>query len=108
MRWKGGRKSDNFEDRRGMSSGGKFAIGGVGGIIVLIVGLLLGGDPQQLLQQVQTTGMQSEGPVEVSAEEAALTELVRVVHASTEDVWGAIFRVQGQEFRTNTLVLYRD
>lgn len=109
MRWKGGRQSDNFEDRRGMSSGGKLALGGVGGVIVLIVGLLLGGDPQQLLQQMQNTGMQSPGePVEISAEEAELTELVKVVHASTEDVWQKIFRSQGQEFRPNTLVLYRD
>ena len=108
MRWKGGRQSEHFEDRRGMSSGGKLAIGGVGGIIVLIVGLLLGGDPQQLLQQMQTTAVQSDGPVEISSEEQELTELVRVVHASTEDVWSAIFRTQGREFRANTLVLYRD
>src|SRR5690606_15697942 len=98
MSWKGGRQSEHFEDRRGMSSGGKLAIGGVGGIIVLIVGLLLGGDPQQLLQQMQTTAVQSDGPVEISSEEQELTELVRVVHASTEDVWSAIFRTQGREF----------
>jgi len=108
MRWKGGRQSDNFEDRRGMSSGGKLALGGVGGIIVLIVGLLLGGDPQDILQQLQTTDAPSDEPIEVSAEEQELTELVRVVHASTEDVWQTIFRSQGQEFRSNTLVLYRD
>src|SRR5690606_3411961 len=109
MRWKGGRQSDNFEDRRGMSSGGKLALGGVGGVIVLIIGLLLGGDPQQMLEQLQTTGTQtSEVPVEISAEERELTELVRVVHASTEDVWQTIFRSQGREFRSNTLVLYRD
>lgn len=108
MRWKGGRQSDNFEDRRGMSSGGKLALGGVGGVIVLIIGLLLGGDPQQMLEQLQTGTQTSEGPVEISAEEQELTEFVKVVHASTEDVWRAIFRSQGQEFRSNTLVLYRD
>ena len=109
MRWKGGRQSDNFEDRRGMSSGGKLAIGGVGGVIVLIVGLLLGGNPQDLLQQLQTTGTQSsEGPVEISAEEQELTDFMRVVHTSTDDVWAAIFRDQGQQYRKNTLVLYRD
>ncbi|RQP17142.1 neutral zinc metallopeptidase [Parapedobacter defluvii] len=109
MRWKGGRQSDNFEDRRGMSSGGKLALGGVGGIIVLIVGLLLGGDPQQMLEQLQSTGTQTtEGPVEISAEEQELTELVKVVHASTEDVWQAVLRSEGLQFRPNTLVLYRD
>ncbi len=109
MRWKGGRQSDNFEDRRGMSSGGKLALGGVGGVIVLIIGLLLGGDPQQLLQQMQApdAGV-SAGPVEISAEEQELTDFVRVVHASTEDVWQGVFRAEGQTFRPNTLVLYRD
>lgn len=42
MKWQGGRKSDNFEDRRGMSGGQKLTLGGVGGIIVLIIGFLMG------------------------------------------------------------------
>ena len=39
MRWTDERQSDNIEDRRGMS-GGKIAIGGVGGVIVLLIALL--------------------------------------------------------------------
>lgn len=109
MRWKGSRQSGNFEDRRGMSSGGKLALGGVGGVIVLIIGLLMGGDPQQLLQQMQDPGVQqSEGPVEISPEEAELTEFVRVVLASTEDVWASVARTARLDFRPATLVLYRD
>jgi len=109
MRWKGSRQSGNFEDRRGMSSGGKLALGGVGGVIVLIIGLLMGGDPQQLLQQMQDSGVQqSEGPVEISPEEAELTEFVRVVLASTEDVWASVARTARLDFRPATLVLYRD
>jgi len=109
MRWKGSRQSGNFEDRRGMSSGGKLALGGVGGVIVLIIGLLMGGDPQQLLQQMQAPGVQqSEGPVEISPEEAELTEFVRVVLASTEDVWASVARTARLDFRPATLVLYRD
>lgn len=91
-----------------MSSGGKLALGGVGGIVVLLIGLFLGGDPQQLLQQLQTTDTQTSGPVEISAEEAELTEFVRVVLASTEDVWGTIYATAGEDFRPATLVLYRD
>jgi len=108
MRWKGGRQSDHFEDRRGMSSGGKLALGGVGGVVVLIIGLLLGGDPQQVLEQLQTGTQTAEGPVEISAEEQELTDFVKVVQASTEDVWQAIFRKEGPSFRPNTLVVYRD
>src|SRR3546814_717162 len=109
MDWKGKRRSTNVEDRRGMSSGGKLALGGVGGVVVLIIGLLMGGDPGQLLQQMQTTGVQqTDGPVEISAEEQELTEMVEVVFASTEDVWSAIFASAGSAFDPSTLVFYRD
>ena len=107
MRWKGGRTDGNFQDRRGMSSGGKLALGGVGGIVVIIIGLLLGGDPQQLLQQMQSTGMQqSAGPVEISAEEQELTEFAQVVHTSVGDVWSEIFRSERLPYRQDTLVVY--
>lgn len=109
MEWKGKRRSTNVEDRRGMSSGGKLAIGGIGGVIVLVVGLLMGGDPETLLQQLQGPGMQqSEVPVEISAEEQELTELVEVVFASTEDVWASVFASIRGSYNPCTLVFYRD
>ena len=49
MRWEGQRQSDNVEDRRRMSPRG-MAIGGGGALITLIVGLLLGFDPNQIAQ----------------------------------------------------------
>ena len=53
MKWIGRRQSDNVEDRRGMS-GGKVAIGGgVIGIIVIVINLLMGGDPNAVLNQLQ-------------------------------------------------------
>lgn len=108
MKWQGGKQSGNFEDRRGMSSGGKVAIGGIGGVIVLLIGLFMGGDPGQLLQQFgagqeQTTGQ----PREISAEEQKLTEFSRVVLQSTEDVWSKLFREQAnQDYPTTSLVVY--
>ena len=42
MLWRGQRQSENVEDRRGMS-GGRLAIGGgLGGIVLLVIALLLG------------------------------------------------------------------
>lgn len=108
MKWQGGKQSGNFEDRRGMSSGGKMAIGGIGGVIVLLIGLFMGGDPVQLLQQFgagqeQTTGQ----PREISAEEQKLTEFSRVVLQSTEDVWSKLFKEQAnQDYPTTSLVVY--
>ena len=51
MRWRGERQSENIEDRRGMSRGGMAIGGGLGSIVVLIIALLLGADPRQLLEQ---------------------------------------------------------
>ncbi len=51
MLWKGQRQSDNVEDRRGMSGGGMAIGGGLGGIVLLVIALLLGADPRQLLEQ---------------------------------------------------------
>ncbi len=62
MKWQGGKQSGNFEDRRGMSGGGKIALGGIGGIIVLVIGFLMGGDPSQLLQQAQNMGRKPNSP----------------------------------------------
>ena len=48
MKWQGRRKSDNVEDRRGLS-GGKIAVGGgVIGIIVLLLNLF-GGENAKML-----------------------------------------------------------
>lgn len=50
MRWKGGRRGGNVEDRRGMS-GGKLAGGGIGFVLIaLVVSYFLGIDPQPLLE----------------------------------------------------------
>ena len=50
MLWKGQRQSENVEDRRGMSGGGLAIGGGLGGIVLLVIALLLGADPRQLLE----------------------------------------------------------
>lgn len=52
MLWKDRRQSDNIEDRRGMS-GGRMAIGGgLGSIVLVVLALLLGADPRKLLEQL--------------------------------------------------------
>ena len=108
MRWRGERQSDNVEDRRGMSGGGKIIGGGLGGIVLLVIALLMGADPRQLLEQVQTgepaAGTQSSRPANPQDEE--LVQFVRVVLASTEDYWTAAFRQMGREYRKPKLQLF--
>jgi len=104
MRWKGRRKSSNIDDRRG-GRGKNIAVGGgLGPIVVIVVALIFGGDPGELLNMAtQTSSPQTRN---VSAEEEDLANFVSVVLADTEDVWHKIFQEQGRNYQEPTLVLF--
>ena len=51
MRWRGGRESDNVEDRRGMPGGGMMVGGGLGTLVIILIAVFLGIDPRPLLNQ---------------------------------------------------------
>ena len=106
MRWKGRRGSQNIEDRR-RTSGGAIA-GGVGitGIIIALVVAFMGGDPTEILQQMQVDLSGGGAPIEISAEEQELAEFVSVVLADTEEVWSGTFRDMGMTYRPPKLVLF--
>ncbi|HZN06144.1 MAG TPA: neutral zinc metallopeptidase [Pyrinomonadaceae bacterium] len=109
MRWRGERQSTNIEDRRGIG-GGKIAVGGgLGTIVILILALLFGADPRQLLEQAPSepsSGVQSSRPANL--EEDNLKQFVSVVLAKSEDVWHDVFRQNGREYREPTLVLFTE
>jgi predicted metalloprotease len=110
MRWRGERQSTNIEDRRGMSGGRGIAVGGgLGTLVIMILALLFGFDPQTLLQQSpdnQPTQVQTSRPQ--NSEEEELKQFVAVVLAKSEDVWGNVFRQNGRQYREPTLVLFTD
>ena len=104
MRWKGGRRSQNVEDRRGASMGRGAAIGGVGGIgflIIAVLYLLLGGDPAQLVEQLPVdsgpSASTNAGPPPPGQEE--MVDFVSVVLADTEDTWNPVFASIGRQLR---------
>src|SRR6185503_3861469 len=109
MRWRGERQSSNIEDRRG-PTGGKIAVGGgLGTMLIIIIALLFGADPQQLLERVPSnppTEVQTSQPR--SPEEEELKQFVSVVLAKTEDVWHDVFLKNRRQYREPTLVLFRD
>jgi len=105
MDWKGRRKSSNVEDRRGLSSG-KMVIGGIGGIILLVVFTLLGGNPVDIINNMQYTETEVDSSYQATAEEEELAEFVSVVLAETEEVWTTLFQEQGGQYDYPTLVLY--
>ncbi len=100
MRWRGRQTSGNVSDRRGM--GGKLAVGGgLGGIVVLLISMLLGGNP------LDTINVGSQGTYTPSAEEDERAEFVGVVLKDTEDVWNALFDQQfNADYQEPQLVLF--
>ena len=108
MRWRGERQSTNIEDRRGMSVGRVAVGGGLGTIVIMILALLFGVNPQQLFEQLPSDqpGVQSSRPT--SPEEEELKQFVGVVLAKSEDVWTDVFRKNGRQYREPTLVLFTD
>lgn len=107
MRWKGRRQSENLEDRRGLSGRGVAVGGGLGALAVTIIVLLLGGNPQEVMQNLQSTqGTGQELTRTLTAEEQELGEFVGVILADTEDVWEELFRQQGEQYRKPKLVLF--
>jgi predicted metalloprotease len=106
MRWRNPRRSDNIEDRRGRVPM-KAVGGGIGGIIVLVIALLLGGDPGSVLNGNIATDVSSNvDPSSIPEEERELADFVSVVLADTEDTWNPIFEDNGLEYREPTLVLF--
>lgn len=109
MRWRGERESNNVEDQRGLGGGSKLAIGGgLGAVIVLVIGLLTGKDFSSLLsdvQQTQTTQTSERGPGQAGPDDSTAT-FVRVVLASTEDVWNKIYSDNGQEYKMPILRMF--
>lgn len=104
VKWRGGRRSGNVIDIRGNK--GKVALGG-GSIIVLLLALLFGVDPSQLLALLGDGGgaasVQTSGEVPPQDEAG---EFVSVILADTEDTWNSLFREAGATYREPELVLY--
>lgn len=104
MLWRGRQGSDNVEDRRGVSGGGMAVGGGIGGVIILVLYLLLGGDPSQAPQVMPGQQQSRELSTEEKAAEDTLAEFVRVVLKDTEDVWYELM----QGYQAPRLVLFRN
>lgn len=107
MRWEGGRRSTNLEDRRGLGVG-TVGAGGIGTLLlVLAVSCLTGTNPLALLQMVeenQPAETQSV-PTGAPANDPA-AEFVSVVLGDTEETWNRIFQSSGRQYQEPVLVLF--
>jgi predicted metalloprotease len=109
MRLGGVRESSNVEDARGMG-GGKMAVGGgCGTLIIIILALVFGLDPRQLLD---SGSVPQEGPPPATQtgpqqqQTDAESQFVGKVLTTTEEVWHDIFRRNGSEYREPKLRLF--
>jgi uncharacterized protein len=109
MRWQSGRRSENIEDRRGMSAGGVAVGGGIGTIVLLLIAVFFGLDPGVVFQggdpgtTAPTSPAQQRAP---SAADEQLRDFVAVVLADTEDVWKDLFGRMKRRYQEPTLVLF--
>ncbi len=123
MDWKGGRRSDNIEDRRDFSAAGAGA--GLGLLLrllpfllqtkfgrgLLLVGVLgyfglrfLGIDLLNLAAPTAVAPTQQK----FSAQDQELVDFVSVVLANTEDTWTVLFQQMGRQYQKPKLVLFRN
>jgi len=108
------RPSDNVEDRRGEDYGGGgggfgprmvFGGGGLGLVAVLVLSLVFGVDPSQLLNGgpgPEPQVRQEQGP---RGDDAAY-DFARRIIGSAEDVWSPLLRQRGVNFSPATFTAY--
>lgn len=107
MRWEGGRRSTNIEDRRGLGMG-TIGGGGIGMLlIVLAVSCLTGTNPLALLQMAEQVAPQQTQQVPTGAPtNDPAAEFVSVVLGDTEETWNRIFQSAGRNYQEPVLVLF--
>ena len=110
MKWIGRRQSDNVEDRRGMSSGGKTVLGGgIIGIIILLLNVFGGENGQMLTPILEQINQGQSAPTEqreLTDDEKKSAEFPKTVFADTEDIWGKIFRENNMKYENPGMVLF--
>jgi predicted metalloprotease len=119
MRWRPGGRSSNLDDLRSSTGGRGLRVGGglgLGGIaIVLVIGLLTGQNPLQILGSLVEGGaeggaVQTGAPPsqeELAAEEESV-QFVSFVLDDAQNTWRELFRKQGQQYEDARLALFRD
>jgi predicted metalloprotease len=111
MKWRGQRESSNVEIGRGGGGGGgglKIGLGGI--VLVLIVSLIFGKNPLEMLGLLNQVGEMAptsqSAPVDPNAPVTEEQQFSKVVLASTEDIWGRIFEANKQQYPAPTMVLF--
>src|SRR3546814_8305372 len=103
MKWRDARRSYNVVSGRG-GGGMKLGIGGIA--VVIVIGLLLGKSPMEMLGLVQQIEQQSPATQQSAAPNDETTDFVRAILGETEDVWSDIFERAGGQYAAPKLVMF--
>jgi len=114
MRWDDFRRSENVEDA---GSGGGFGFGGpvrLGGgalIAVVVISLLLGKNPLELLSAIETAApptaqVPAGAPPRAPAQNDPQVDFVRAILGDTEDFWNAELARRGGRYDPPKLTLF--
>ena len=101
------------KDRRRSSNvnrGGKapLAIGGVGGLVVMVVLYFLGVDPSVINNGTSDINQNSQVESHVSKERETLEDFLAVILADTEDVWNEKFEENNLVYEEPKMTLYQE
>lgn len=112
MKWRGNRESSNVEmGSSGRGGGGGLKMGFTGIIIVVVLGLIMGKNPLEMLGMVSQMQEQAPAtpntPADPNAPVSEEQQFSKVVLASTEDVWSQIFEANKQQYPAPTMVLFQ-
>ncbi len=112
MKWIGNRQSNNVEDKRGMSSGGKVIFGGGIALVFFLLKTFLP-DSAPLIDNIQSVVQQQTGSgnetvqnQELTAEQKEIYDFSKTVFAYTEDTWTQIFQENNLQYEYPKMVLF--
>jgi predicted metalloprotease len=108
MRWQRARRSENVTDGRsggnGLRVGGGLGLGGI--VAVVVISLLMGQDPLQILGQLAGQGTQDSQSQPADGSADAEVDFVSAILGDTEDTWAALFATGGGQYRQPELRLF--
>lgn len=111
MRWEDERRSDNIEDRRGMSFGGPgIQLGGLGLVAVFVVSLFTGISPNALIGMLEGVAPPQQqvrnAPTGAPDQRDRQADFVAAILGSTEDTWSRIFAEHNARYQPPRLVMF--
>ena len=108
MRLNGRRESTHVDDRRGKKTVAAAGGIGIGGVLIYLLISLLGGNGDQVLQQMQQGNATeyADNGKDYSEVDKELVQFSKQILAGTEDVWTKVFAEYGAQYNPTTLVFF--